>query len=105
MSVAIAMYQAAAFYHGYQPSAYFEQLWAFVFALLLAIWVEADSRGRSDVERPSLDIGLFMYLIWFLYLPWYLLRTRGAKGWLWMAGLFALAFLGPILQLLIYAAA
>jgi hypothetical protein len=72
--------------------------------LLLATWVDEDSRGRPEVERPSFDIGLFMYLIWIFYLPWYLLRTRGPKGWLWIAGLFTAAFLGAILQLLIYAA-
>jgi hypothetical protein len=45
-----------------------------------------------------------VFLIWILVLPWYLLRTRGRKGWLWIAGLFALAFLGPVVQLLIYVA-
>lgn len=105
VGVAVAVYQAAAFYAGaYQPSADFERLWGVVFAILLATWVNEDSRGRQDVERPSFDLGMFMCLIWILYLPWYLLRTRGAKGWLWIAGLLALAFLGPILQLLIYAA-
>lgn len=105
MGVAVAVYQAAAFYGGaYQPSADFERLWGGVFAILLATWVDEDSRGRQEVERPSFDLGMFIFLIWILYLPWYLLRTRGAKGWLWIAGLLALAFLGPILQLLIYVA-
>jgi len=42
-------------------------------------------------------------LIWILYLPFYLLRTRGKNGWFWMVGLFTLAFLGTILRLAIYA--
>lgn len=104
MGVAVAVYQVAAFYRGYQPSADFQQLWRYVWALLLAIWVEEDSRGRLEADRPSLDLGLFLYVIWIVYLPWYLLRTRGPRGWLWIAGLFALAFLGAILQLLIHAA-
>src|SRR4030095_15647917 len=104
MSVAVAAYQTAALYQGYESSADFQRLWGFVFVLLLATWVDEDSRGRSEVDRPSFDIGLFMCLIWILYLPWYLLRPRGPKGWLCIAGLFALAFLGAILQLLIYAA-
>jgi hypothetical protein len=105
MAVAVAVYRAAAFYGGaYQPSSDFERLWGAVFALLLAAWVDDDSRGRQDVQLPSFDLGMFVFLIWILVLPWYLLRTRGRKGWLWIAGLFALAFLGPVVQLLIYAA-
>lgn len=103
MGVAVAAYQAASFYQGYEPSVAFHKLWGYVFALLLAIWVDEDSRGRSEMDRPSFDIGMFMGLVWILYLPWYLLRTRGTKGWLWIGGLFALALLGTILQWLIYA--
>jgi len=104
LGVAVAVYRAAAFYGGaYEPSAEFDRLWGGVFALLLAAWVREDSRGREDVALPSFDLGMFVFLIWILFLPWYLLRTRGKKqGWLWIGGLFALAFLGPVLQLLIY---
>src|SRR5262245_8323977 len=105
MGVAVAVYRAAALHAGaYEPSQDFERLWSVVFAVLLAAWVDEDSRGRQDVQLPSLDLGMFVFLIWVLYLPWYLLRTRGRQGWLWIAGLFALAFLGPVLQLLFYAA-
>lgn len=104
LGVAVAVYRSLAFYAGaYQPSMEFERLWGFVFALLLAAWLDVDSRGRDDVVLPSFDLGMFVFLIWVLVLPWYLLRTRGKKqGWLWIAGLLALAFLGPVLQLLIY---
>jgi hypothetical protein len=46
-------------------------------------------------------MALFLYLVWLVYLPYYLLRTRGRQGWLWIVGLFGLAFLGTIFQLLI----
>jgi hypothetical protein len=104
MGIAVAVYQVAAFYQGYQPSADFQQLWRYVWALLIGTWVEEDSRGRLEGDRPSLDLGLFIYVMGIVYLPWYLLRTRGPQGWLWIAGFLALAFLGTILQLLIYAA-
>jgi len=80
LCVAVAAYQTTAFYQDYEPSAGFTHLWGGVFAALLAIWVEEDSRGRPDVGLPSLDLGLFMFLMWFLFLPWYLLRTRGPNG-------------------------
>lgn len=104
ISVAVGLYQAIKFYLGYETSLEFEKTWSYVFPLLLAFWVEADSRGRPEVYRPSLDMGLFIYLIWIIYLPFYLLRTRGARGWLWILGLLSLAFLGTILQWGIYAA-
>lgn len=104
MSMAVAVYQAATFRLGYETTAQFQRVWSYVFPFLLAFWVEEDSRARPGVYRPSFDIGFFMCLIWIFYLPFYLLRTRGARGWLWIAGLFALAFLGTILRLVIYAA-
>lgn len=102
-SVVVALYQATVFHLGYETSVEFQRVWGYVFPLLLACWVEEDSRGRSEIYRPSFDIGLFIYLIWILYLPFYLLRTRGKNGWLWIVGLFSLAFLGAILRLAIYA--
>ena len=103
LGVAVAVYRSVAFYAGaYVPSMEFDRLWGGVFALLLAAWLYEDSRGREDVALPSFDLGMFVFLIWILLLPWYLLRTRGKMGWLWIAGLLTLAFLGPVLQLLLY---
>lgn len=104
MSVAVGLYQATLFYLGGDTSEEFERVWGYIFPLLLAFWVEADSKGRPEVYRPSFDMGLFIYLIWIVYLPFYLLRTRGTRGWLWIAGLLSLAFLGMILQWAIYTA-
>jgi hypothetical protein len=102
MAVAVALYQAAMFHLGQQTSADFEKVWSFVFPLMLASWVDEDSRARPEVYRPSFDIGFFVCLVWILYLPFYLLRTRGTRGWLWITGLLALAFLGTILQWAIF---
>jgi hypothetical protein len=104
IGVVVAVYQAVIFYLGLPASADFEQAWGYVFAGMLAFWVNEDSKGRSEIYRPSFDIGLFIYLVWLIYLPYYLLRTRGRQGWLWILGLFVLAFLGAILQLIVYAA-
>jgi hypothetical protein len=38
-----------------------------------------------------------MGLAWLLNFPFYVLCTRGAKGWFWIAGSLSLAFLGFIL--------
>lgn len=104
MAVAVALYQATAFYRGYETSGDFEKVWSFVFPLMLAVWLDEDSRDRPGIYRPTFDLGLFIYLAWIFYFPFYLLRTRGARGWFWIVGLLSLAFLGVILQLGIYAA-
>src|SRR5688572_22251580 len=104
MAVAVAFYQAAVFYRGYQTSEEFEKVWSYVFPLMLAVWLDEDSRRRPEIYRPSFDLGLFVCMAWIFYFPFYLLRTRGAKGWLWIVGLLSLAFLGTVLQWGIYAA-
>ena len=104
VSVVVAFYQAGTFYLGLQISAEFEKVWRYVFAGMLAFWVDEDSKKRSGIDRPSFDIGLFIYLAWLIYLPYYLLKTRGRRGWLWILGLLVLAFLGVLMQLVVYAA-
>jgi hypothetical protein len=104
LGVAVGLYQATMFYLGHYTSAEFNKAWGYVFPLLLAFWVDEDSRDRAEVYRPTFDMGLFICLVWIIYLPFYLLRTRGARGWLWITGLLSLAFMGTILQWVIYAA-
>ena len=101
LSLLVAIYQATTFYYGLEPSVDFEKAWGYAFAGMLAFWVDEDSKGRPEVYRPSFDIGLFIYLIWIIYLPYYLLRTRGRRGWLWICGLLAIAFSGTLLQLVV----
>jgi hypothetical protein len=41
----------------------------------------------------SLDLGFFLYLAWPVVMPYYLVKTRGAKGLLIMLG-FVAAYVG-----------
>jgi hypothetical protein len=104
ISVAVAVYQTVTFYLGLQTSAEFDKVWGYAFAGMLAFWVDEDSKRRPEFDRPSFDIGLFLYLAWLVYLPYYLLKTRGRNGWLWILGFLVLGFLGALLQLAVYAA-
>lgn len=104
VSVVVALYQAITFYLGLEITAEFERVWGCVFAGMLAFWVDEDSKPRRQIDRPSFDIGLFIYLAWIIYLPYYLLKTRGRAGWLYIVGLLVLAFLGVLLQWVVYAA-
>jgi hypothetical protein len=54
---------------------------------LIGWWLRTDSRKRTV---PSVyDMGFFLYVAWPIVMPYYLLKTRGAKGML-----FILAFVG-----------
>jgi hypothetical protein len=50
-------------------------------------WLREDSRRRG--VGWVFDMGLFLYIAWPVFMPYYLLKSRGAKGLLTM-----LAFIG-----------
>ena len=104
LTCVVSIYQAVLVYLGIQTTDEFEKLWGFAFVGLLAFWVDTDSRGRLEIYRPSFDIGFFMFLMWIFYLPYYLVRTRGRRGWLWLFGLILLAYMGTLMQWVVYAA-
>ena len=63
--------------------------WTLTFSLLVALWIEADSRRFTNVYRPY-EYGFLVYLMWPVYLPYYLVRTRGARGIAWLTGFVVL---------------
>ena len=54
-------------------------------------WLRTDSRRRGVLS--VYDLGFFLYLAWPLVMPYYLVKTRGAKGLVVMLG-FAAAYVG-----------
>ena len=69
--------------------------------LLLALWVDVDSRDHRQVGR-SFDYGFLVLVFLVPYLPYYLWRTRGAAGLLMCAGFLGLFLMGFLVQLLMY---
>jgi polyferredoxin len=63
------------------------------FGILWAVgwWLRTDSRRRGVLS--VYDLGFFLYLAWPLIMPYYLIKTRGAKGLLVILGFLA-AYLG-----------
>jgi|SRR5215510_11464048 len=61
------------------------QLW------IIGWWLGSDSRKRGVV--PVYDMGFFLCIAWPIVMPYYLLKTRGAKGLLVILGFIA-AYLG-----------
>jgi hypothetical protein len=56
-------------------------------------WLRDDSRRRG--VGWVFDMGLFLYIAWPVLMPYYLLKTRGAKGLLLMLA-FGLAYVGAL---------
>lgn len=98
MSVAVGSIEAAAYHSGFYANARALSLWGFVFPLVLAWWVAADSRGRTDIYRPF-EFGWLVLYSLPLYLPYYLFRTRGVVGIVALVGFVLLFNLGLLLQL------
>ena len=57
-------------------------------------WLREDSRQRG--VGWVFDMGLFLYIAWPVVMPYYLLKSRGAKGLLVMLA-FAGAYVGALL--------
>ncbi len=65
----------------------------FTVGLLWAVgwWLRRDNRRRGVLS--IYDIGFFLYLAWPIVMPYYLIKTRGAKGLVVMLG-FVAAYVG-----------
>lgn len=78
-------------YAGDYPSHEAQALMSWAFALMLAHWCLADAKRRR-YHRPY-EFGAFLFFLWPLVLPAYLLHTRGWRGLLPCASMFLLACL------------
>jgi hypothetical protein len=75
-------------------------VFVYAFPLLLALWIDADSRDYPQIRWPF-DRGLFMWLYMPVLLPVYLYRTRRARGLALLLGFVALGTLGGFVALAI----
>lgn len=55
---------------------------ALVSVFLIWNWVYFDA-GHQQFHRPF-SFGMFIQLYWWALIPWYLVKTRGWKGLLWL---------------------
>jgi hypothetical protein len=61
-----------------EPPPPFALLYTFGFLWVTGWWLSDDGRKRGVAW--VLDMGLFLYVAWPIVMPYYLLKTRGAKG-------------------------
>lgn len=77
-----------------EPPGAFSLLYVIGFLWIIGWWLLTDSRKRG--VRWAFDMGLFLYIAWPFIMPYYLLKTRGAKGLL-----IILAFVGVYIGALV----
>lgn len=75
--------------YGLVPTKSAEFIWWFEFRIILVGWVYFDRRA-SEFSAPF-EFDAFMFFAWIFVLPYYLLRTRGRRGLLLLAGIYGLA--------------
>lgn len=71
----------------------FSLLYSLGFLWVVGWWLRRDSRALGVVW--VFDMGLFLYIAWPVIMPYYLLKTRGAKGFLAILA-FAGAYVGAL---------
>lgn len=93
---------ARAFYlsRGVEPSLAFEYINNYGLLWLMVWWLKEDNKRYRIGWLPQLDLGLFLSMIWMLFLPYYLFKTRGGKALITIL-LFAAILVGTYLIALI----
>jgi hypothetical protein len=64
------------------------------FVWIVGWWMRRDSRQRGI--SWVYDMGMFLYILWPIIMPYYLLKSRGVRGLLIILG-FAVAYIGGLL--------
>ena len=73
------------------PSDEVQQLTSFGLALAFVLWVIADA--RSQHRTPCYDFGFLVAVFFPASLVWYVLWSRGWRGWLTLGALIGLMLL------------
>ena len=91
-SVVVMWGMAGAFYSARQiePPGLFSLFRWIALLWVMGWWLQNDGRKRGVAS--VYDLGFFLYIAWPIVMPYYLLKTRGAKGLL-----FILAFVGAFI--------
>jgi hypothetical protein len=87
--------RGAYFASGNEPSPAFTLINTLAFFWIMCWWLLRDSSNRGIAS--VYDIGMFLYIAWPFIMPYYLLKSRGAKGLLVILG-FVGAYVGAVLM-------
>ncbi len=82
---------------GMHPSPLPALFMAFAPLISVIFWVQNDARFHRLAAIQ--DLGLFVYLLWPVLVPWYVIKTRGARAWTLALLLVAAVFAPLVLAL------
>ena len=85
VSVLFAIYFGCLLARNLEPNEQLTQVYWWVTAIILATWLIADTRDLRRTE-PTFDYGWFILFAFIVYVPYYLISTRGWRGVLMLAG-------------------
>jgi hypothetical protein len=80
--------------HGLNTSRESEMLWSVCWRLALVWWVYVDRQGR--VLGLPFEFDAFVFFAWLFLVPYYLYKTRGVRGLLLAAAIFALSMVPSV---------
>lgn len=100
--VAIAQFAHAVYMStgAWEPNPTFTFIHAMGFLWIITWWLLNDSRKRGI--RLPYEMGLFLYIAWFFFMPYYLIKTRRAKGLLVIVGFLGVYVGAWLLGLALY---
>jgi hypothetical protein len=78
----------------HEPPLLFQLTYTYGLLWVIGWWLVRDS-GKRGVGLVF-DMGLFLYIAWPLVMPYYLLKTRGAKGLLVILGFLGVYMGGAV---------
>jgi hypothetical protein len=96
LSAIMALYELVLYILDAEANEILLGLSATLFLFFLILWISADSK-LQNIYRPY-DYEFIIYMFWVLYLPYYFIKTRGARGIFWLLGILVLYNLGLLLQ-------
>lgn len=86
--------------NGIEPSDRFQTIYNLGFLLIITVWLKKDYQKYK--EPWHIDSGLFVFLFWYLLIPFHLFKTRGIKGFLPILFFLAIYLSTYLFSLLIY---
>ncbi len=80
------------------PAQHVGTAYHFVIVVLTIIFVERENRRYQHVYHPF-ELGMFMWIFWPVYFPYYLVKSRGGRGLLVFLAVIALLLVESVVFL------
>ena len=75
-TILLSIYEGVLFYNGLDASEPILKLNGYIYLILLTMWVDIDSKYRSNILR-CFEYKFLVAIFWIPYLPYYFVKTRG----------------------------